>query len=104
MSPLHKRFLFSFVSCLFCFAIHAQYFFDKLTEENGLSDNRVTCFLKDRTGYLWIGTHNGLNRYDGHTFKVFKPGAGNSISSEIINDIVEDTSGKIWVATMEGIN
>ena len=53
---------------------------------------------------MWIGTRNGLNRYDGHSFKTFRPAAGNSISNEIINDIAEDSRGRIWVATMEGLN
>ena len=75
-----------------------------LSVENGLSDNRVTCFHKDKKGFMWIGTRNGLNRYDGHSFKVFRPSAGNSISNEIINDIDEDSRGRIWVATMEGLN
>jgi signal transduction histidine kinase/ligand-binding sensor domain-containing protein len=89
---------------LFSPPVKGQYFFKKLSEENGLSDNRVTCFLKDRTGFLWIGTRNGLNRYDGHSFKIFKPTGGNSISSEAILDIVQDSSGKIWVGTMAGLN
>lgn len=76
----------------------------KLSTENGLSDNRVTCFHKDKKGFMWIGTRNGLNRYNGHSFKVFRPAAGNSISNEIINDIAEDSRGRIWVATMEGLN
>ncbi|MET0634841.1 MAG: two-component regulator propeller domain-containing protein [Chitinophagaceae bacterium] len=75
-----------------------------LSTENGLSDNRVTCFHKDKKGFMWIGTRNGLNRYDGHSFKVFRPAAGNSISNEIINDIAEDSRGRIWVATMKGLN
>ena len=75
-----------------------------LSTENGLSDNRVTCFHKDKKGFMWIGTRNGLNRYDGHSFKTFRPSAGNSISNEIINDIAEDSRGRIWVATMEGLN
>lgn len=87
-----------------CVATQAQYYFDKLGEDDGLSDNRVTCFLKDKTGFLWIGTKNGLNRYDGKTFKVFKPSTGNSISNEVINDIVQDAQGRIWVATMSGLN
>jgi len=53
---------------------------------------------------MWVGTRNGLNRYDGHSFKVFRPAASNSISNEIINDIAEDSRGRIWVATMEGLN
>lgn len=75
-----------------------------LTTADGLSDKRVTCFHKDRKGFMWIGTRNGLNRYDGHSFKVFLPGTGNSISNEVINDIEEDSKGRIWVATMEGLN
>src|SRR5688572_24797793 len=91
-------------TCLLSTPMQGQYYFDQLTEENGLSDNRVTCFMKDRTGFLWIGTKNGLNRFDGNSYKVFKPAGVNSISSEEINDIVQDTAGKIWVATMNGIN
>ncbi|HEV7781725.1 MAG TPA: two-component regulator propeller domain-containing protein, partial [Chitinophagaceae bacterium] len=75
-----------------------------ITTANGLSDNRVTCFHKDRKGFMWIGTRNGLNRYDGHSFTLFRPAAGNSISNEVINDIAEDSHGRIWVATMEGLN
>jgi signal transduction histidine kinase/ligand-binding sensor domain-containing protein len=98
------RLIIFLFACLCGNIVQAQYYFDKLTEENGLSDNRVTCFLKDKTGFLWIGTKNGLNRYDGNTFSIFKPSSGNSISNEEINDIVQDTSGKIWVATMAGLN
>lgn len=72
--------------------------------DDGLSDKRVTCFYKDRTGFIWIGTKNGLNRYDGHSFKIFRPAKGNSVSNEVINDIAEDREGRIWVATMEGLN
>ncbi len=75
-----------------------------INTDDGLSDKRVTCFYKDRKGYIWIGTKNGLNRYDGHSFKIFRPASGNSISNEVINDITEDNKGRIWVATMEGLN
>jgi signal transduction histidine kinase/ligand-binding sensor domain-containing protein len=75
-----------------------------LSVKDGLSDNNVTSFFKDSKGFVWIGTSNGLNRYDGHSFKIYKPAAGNSISNEVINDIAEDSKGRIWVATMEGLN
>ncbi len=75
-----------------------------LTITDGLSDNRVTCFYKDRSGFLWVGTKNGLNRYDGHSFKIFRPAKENSISNEVINDIAGDSEGRIWVATMGGLN
>jgi signal transduction histidine kinase/ligand-binding sensor domain-containing protein len=53
---------------------------------------------------MWIGTENGLNRYDGHSLKIFRPGDSNSLSNEIINTIAEDTNGTIWVGTMDGLN
>lgn len=53
---------------------------------------------------MWIGTRHGLNQYDGHAFKVFKPSTANSISNEVINAIAESPDGKIWVATMNGLN
>lgn len=53
---------------------------------------------------MWVGTKNGLNRYDGHSFKIFRPSKENSISNEVINDIAGDKEGKIWVATMGGLN
>lgn len=75
-----------------------------LSTRDGLSDNDVTCFYKDRRGFMWIGTRNGLNRYDGHEFRIFRPGLYNSISNEVINAVAEDEEGHIWVATMEGLN
>lgn len=71
---------------------------------DGLSDNRISCLLQDKSGFFWIGTRNGLNRYDGHEFRVFRPTHTNSISNEIINDLASDDSGYLWVATMEGLN
>lgn len=79
--------------------------FEKITEQQGLSDNRVTCFKKDRTGFLWIGTENGLNRYDGSTFRIYRPGQSSfKLSHEHINDIEEDAHGQLWVATWGGLN
>ncbi len=81
------------------------YHFEKLTEFHGLSDNRVTCFLKDHTGFMWIGTENGLNLYDGHTFQIYRPGqTTHSLSHEHINDIEEDAQGRLWVSTWSGLN
>lgn len=77
---------------------------DNFTVRDGLSDNRIKSLMKDKTGFIWIGTNNGLNRYDGHSFRVFRPNWQNSISNEVINDIVADDSGYIWVATMDGLN
>lgn len=94
------------LQCLACRAFaQPVYHFENLTEANGLSDNRVTCFLKDKTGFMWIGTENGLNRFDGHSFLVYLPGKpGLSISDIFINDIEQDSRGRLWVATASGLN
>lgn len=84
---------------------NAQYYFEKLTTENGLSDNRVTCFYKDSKGFMWIGTANGLNRYDGHSFRIYRPGQSRfRLSGEFINSIAEDKQGRMWIATHSGLN
>jgi signal transduction histidine kinase/ligand-binding sensor domain-containing protein len=88
------------------FIVKAQYnHFEKISEQQGLSDNRVTCFKKDRTGFLWIGTENGLNRYDGFSFRIYRPGQKQfNLSHEHINDIEEDHEGRFWIATWYGLN
>lgn len=79
--------------------------FETKTELDGLSDNRVTCFLRDSKGFMWIGTRNGLNRFDGKNFKIYRPGlTGRSISNEFINDLEEDQQGNLWIATQNGLN
>jgi signal transduction histidine kinase/ligand-binding sensor domain-containing protein len=75
-----------------------------ITTADGLSDNRITAIYKDPTGYIWIGTRNGLNRYDGQSFAIFKPQKGNSISNEVVTCITGDKEGNIWVGTMSGLN
>ena len=62
------------------------YVFRHLKVENGLSNNNVKTILKDCEGFLWIGTANGLNRYDGYSFKVYQP-KEKDIHSLLSNDI-----------------
>ena len=77
--------------------------FHHITETNGLSYNIVNCFLKDSRGLLWIGTYNGLNRYDGAHFKIFrKDKQQNAIIDNTVHDLAEDHSGNIWGATEAG--
>ena len=59
------------------FAAQAQNlpFFQSFTERNGLSADNVQCILRDQTGYLWVGTTYGLNRFDGYTFRQYLPDA-----------------------------
>ncbi len=75
--------------------------FDRITTENGLSQSDVNAILQDKDGFMWFGTHDGLNRHDGYSFKVFKPipNEPNSISSNLIFDLEEDYNGNIWIGT-----
>src|SRR5687768_2437317 len=76
-----------------------------LTIDDGLSDNSVTCLLKDRYGFLWAGTANGLNRYDGFSFRIFKHSdEPSSISHNRILKVFEDSRGDLWVGTGFGLN
>jgi signal transduction histidine kinase/ligand-binding sensor domain-containing protein/DNA-binding response OmpR family regulator len=80
--------------------------FKRLDVNNGLSSNQINSIFKDSRGYLWIGTVNGLNRFDGYSSKIFrksndKPG---TISNNTISNIFEDNRGKIWVTTISELN
>ena len=75
------------------------YVFRHLKVENGLSNNNVKTILKDCEGFLWIGTANGLNRYDGYSFKVYQP-KEKDIHSLLSNDIwnlQEDGLGNLQI-------
>ena len=78
--------------------------FDRITMDSGLSSSSVTSILKDRTGYVWVGTTEGLNRYDGYTFKVFLPvpDCPESIQSSSIDKLFEDSDGGIWIFFSSG--
>ncbi len=95
---------------LYCQPVNAvaqqQAYFNNLTEKDGLSNNRVTCFFEDKTGYMWIGTESGLNLYNGNSWKVYKPSLQkkNYLSNGFITDIEQDKKGSIWVCTRKGLN
>lgn len=83
------------------------YRFEHLDVDDGLSQSAVRGFFQDSRGYLWIGTLDGLNRYDGYNFKIYRTIAGDSssISGNSISCIVEDTTqGFLWFATSGGLN
>lgn len=72
---------------------------------DGLSDSRVQCLLRDRAGYLWVGTAHGLNRFDGHGFRPYLPQAhGPALSNAGINALAQDAQGRLWIATDDGLN
>src|SRR6266545_3744229 len=78
--------------------------FDRISIEQGLSQSSVHVILQDSRGFMWFGTEDGLNRYDGYTFKTFKPDPDvpTSLSDRWINSIVEDQEGYLWIATRQG--
>lgn len=81
------------------------YYFKNYQVNNGLSSNSVTCIAQDKKGFLWFGTRNGLDRFDGHTFRIFQYNAldSTSIGSNSILSLVEDRNEKLWVGTYTGV-
>jgi ligand-binding sensor domain-containing protein/signal transduction histidine kinase len=80
--------------------------FNRLGTDQGLSDATVEAVFQDHRGFIWVGTADGLNRYDGYGFKVYKPDEEDpgSISGAYIWDVFEDSAGVLWVGTSLGVN
>jgi ligand-binding sensor domain-containing protein/sensor histidine kinase YesM len=79
--------------------------FKQFTFDNGTLSNVINCFLKDKDGYLWIGTGDGLRRFDGDEFSVLRHEKRNPTSlihSEVLS-LCEDKYGRIWTGTQEGV-
>ena len=78
--------------------------FDHISIEQGLSQSSVHVIFQDSYGFLWFGTQDGLNRYDGYTFKTYKPDpdSPDSLSDRWVNSIAEDQEGYLWIATRLG--
>jgi signal transduction histidine kinase/ligand-binding sensor domain-containing protein/CheY-like chemotaxis protein/AraC-like DNA-binding protein len=76
------------------------------TTEEGLSHNYANCVVQDKYGFIWIGTHKGLNRFDGYSFKTYynDPNSSKSISSGYIETIIKDKKGNIWIGTNRGLD
>lgn len=78
-----------------------RHLFEHLGTENGLSHSHVSGMLKDRQGFMWFATWDGLNRYDGNAFVTFKPGDNHPGASNRIDGLSEDGHGNIWVTTVD---
>ncbi len=80
--------------------------FQHLSRANGLSQNSVNCIFQDHRGFIWLGTDEGLNRYDGYKFKIYKyhPSDSGSLSNNKIIKIFEDSQKNLWIGTAEGLN
>jgi len=111
----YKKLQFHFLGNLFCilgvFLLHGNIQaqsqdlnFNFISTDKGLSQNTIHCILQDREGFMWFATEDGLDRYDGYNFTVFKndPGDPKSIPDNFIWTILEDHNGIIWVGTNNG--
>lgn len=80
--------------------------FKNISLNEGLSQSSVLCILQDKKGFLWFGTRDGLNKYDGKKFRKFSYDSqdSSSISHSFIKTIFEDRDGSIWVGTANGLN
>ena len=83
------------------FCYNGELIFKKISIEQGLSQSSINAVLEDKFGFIWVGTDDGLNLYDGYGFKIFKhdPKNKNSIPGNIVTCLLEDKSGKIWIGT-----
>ena len=105
MNPKHASILFLFTVVLPLHAPAQSFRFDHITGREGLSQSQAYCMLHDRDGYLWIGTQDGLNRFDGSEFKVFKNDPFNSttLTHNWIWSMDEDRHGDVWIGTFQGL-
>jgi len=80
--------------------------FDHYRVSDGLSQSEILCIFQDSEGYMWFGSQNGLNKFDGYSFETFfnDPADTNTISNNWIFDICEDQNGMIWIGTKKGLN
>lgn len=80
--------------------------FDYFSAADGLSQNDVTCIAQDSLGFLWFGTRNGLNKYDGYKFICYKHETHDpsSLSNSVVTAIDVAVDGKVWIGTIDGLN
>ena len=112
MTRILKRvgiFLFILV-CVFFNNVYAEknnnINFQSMTIDDGLSQSLAEYIYQDSYGYIWIGTSDGLNRYNGSEFKIYKNSKSNenTISNNVITSLVEDNSKNLWIGTYSGLN
>jgi len=102
-----KKAFFCLLFLIGMFSLNAnEFLYRHITNNDGLSNSSVNTIFQDSYGYIWFGTWDGLNKYDGINFTIYNsnPGDSNSITNNVIKNIIEQRPGIIWVATDHGIN
>lgn len=94
----------------FCYstvlAVNDEYNINTYTTDEGISHNFVSSVIQDQNGFIWVGTHKGLNRFDGYAFKNFlnNPSDSTTIISVHVETLLCDRKGNIWVGTINGLD
>ena len=98
--------LLGLMACVRVFAQQINIKFEHLSIEEGLSQSGVNCILQDSRGFLWFGTGDGLNKYDGYSFEIYKhdPDNAGNLSNNDVLALFEDRSGTLWIGTRRGLN
>lgn len=99
-----RKHVFIFFALL-CSTMFSQWRLNHIAGEQGLSHNTVTSIIQGKDGYLWFGTFDGVNQYDGYTMKQYNFAPNTSgLSSSIIFKLFQDNDGDIWAGTEAGLN
>ncbi len=104
--PAILQFLLVLILCMSHIAYGLNpYPFKHYNTENGLSQISILSIYEDMDGFLWFGTRNGLNFFDGHQFEIFysDPWDENSLKNNVVNTITGDSSGLLWIGTESGL-
>ncbi|MFZ5552032.1 MAG: two-component regulator propeller domain-containing protein [Bacteroidota bacterium] len=104
MKQLQNILFFVLAVMLPAFGFSQEYKFKHIGKQQGLSQSRVNCILQDKNGFIWFGTDDGLNKYNGQRIEVYKNDSKNekTISDNWINCLYEDDNGTLWIGTLEG--
>ncbi len=101
-----RFFIISFIISLLSIVTNGRsYYFSHYRNETGLSNNSVLACIQDKRGFIWFGTKEGLNRFDGFHFKIFlnNPSVSNCLVNNFVTSLSEDADGWIWIGTSKGI-